>query len=167
MRHKMKKTKKATTGAKKTRRRRRVGASGKFEPVLMNGIAVGTGIVAVRELSILGGQLFPSLMGTPVITGVIEGAIGGVVAYMAKNGFVRFAGLGAIGNGIMTILQGAGVIGAPPQTMAFNFQNRRQMGDPRLKFVAGQTTRIGSGMGSTSNNFGFVAGPARKRRFSS
>jgi hypothetical protein len=169
-RHKMSKTggkkRKSTTGAKKSTRRRRVGASGKLEPILMNGAAVGAGVVAAREASILAGSLFPSLMASPMITGLFQVGLGGVTAYMSKNGFVRFMGLGAMGEGVMTALTATGVIGAP-QTMSYSFQNRRQMGDPRLQFVAGPTTRIGS----YPNNFGLVAGigahRGRKPRYAS
>lgn len=150
---------------KKAHRRRRVGASGsKLQPILMDGLAVGVGIVGMRELSILAGQMFPTLMGSPVITGAAEIVVGGLLAWKSKNGFIRYAGLGGVGNGIMTVLNGAGVIGAGPQTMTYSF-NRRGMGDPRLKFVAGPQTRIGS----FPNNFSEVAGPGRvaKRRYTS
>lgn len=167
-RHKLAKTsgkKRKKTGPKRVTPRRRVGASGKLQPVLMNGAAVGAGIVAIREISILAGGLFPSLMASPVMTGIAEIAIGGFAAWKGKNGFILYMGLGAIGNGIMTVLNGMGVIGGPPQTMAYQYANRRTMGDPRLQFVAGPTTRIGS----YPNNFAMVAGAGigRKRRYAS
>lgn len=155
-----KKRRKTVGKKRRSTHRRRVGASGGIEPIVMNGLAVGVGIVAARELAILAGSLAPSLMASPIVTGAGEIAVGGVTAYMSKNGFVRLAGLGAIGNGIMTILNGAGIIGGP-QTMQYQFANRRQMGDPRLQFVAGPQTRIGS----YPNNFGQVAG--RKKRYAS
>jgi len=156
------------TGAKKTtHRRKRIGASGKLETVAMNGVAVGAGVIGIREISILAGSMAPSLMASPVITGLLEVAIGGLTAWKSKSGFLMYAGLGAIGNGLMTIANGAGIIGAPPQTMAYNFANRRTMGDPRLQFVAGPGTRVGS----YPNNFSAVAGigaaGGRKRRFTS
>jgi hypothetical protein len=163
-RHKMGK-KKSVSGKKKAapRRRRRVGAaSGSIETLAMNGAAVGTGIVAAREVSILLGTFMPSLQASPILTGLGQVAIGGFAAWKFNNGFVRYAGLGMVGNGIMTVLNGAGVIGAAPQTMAYNFVNRREMGDPRLQFVAGPTTRIGS----YPNQFGLVAGAGgRKKRY--
>lgn len=157
---------KKSSPKKSTYKRKRMGASGKLEPVLMNGLAVGGGIVAIRELSILAGTMFPTLQASPLMTGVAEIAIGGLAAWKGKGGFIMYAGLGAMGNGIMTVLNGAGVIGAGPQTMTYNFANRRAMGDPRLKFVAGPETRIGS----FPNNFASVAGNgvgARKRRYTS
>jgi hypothetical protein len=166
-RHKMGKTsgrKKSTTGAKRSHRRKRVGASGKLEPTLMNGLAVGGGIVAMRELSILAGGVFPSLMASPMITGIVQVAAGGLLAWKGKNGFLMYMGLGGMGNGIMTVLNGAGIIGAAPQQLTYQFANRRQMGDPRLQFVAGPQTRIGS----YPNTFAAVAGPKRhKNRYSS
>jgi hypothetical protein len=176
-RRKIKKSsgRKAVAGTKKHHkgtRRRRVGASGKLQPVLMDAVAVGAGIVGARELSILAGGMFPTLMASPTEVGIGETALGVLLAWKAKNGFLRLAGMGAAGNGIMTILNGMGVIGAP-KTMTYQFANRRVAGGnpPRLQFVAGaQTTRIGA----YPNNFSAVAGIAggavgatRKRRFTS
>lgn len=150
-------------------RRRRVGASGKLQPILMDAVAVGAGIVGAREISILAGGMFPTLMASPVEVGIGETALGVLLAWKAKNGFLRLAGMGAAGNGIMTVLNGMGVIGAP-KTMTYQFANRRVAGGPsRLQFVAGgaQTTRIGA----YPNNFSAVAGAggigARKRRYTS
>ena len=167
-RHKMGSGKKRKSGAKKsTHRRRRIGASGKLEPVLMNAAGVGAGVVAIREVSILAGSLFPSLQASPVLTGIAELGIGILTAWKAKGGFLTYMGLGAAGNGVMTILNGAGIIGAGPATMTYQFNNRRAMGDPRLQFVAGPTTRIGD----FPNNFPMVAGAggigARKKRYTS
>jgi hypothetical protein len=149
---------------KRATRRRRVGASGKIEPVLMNGLAVGAGIVGMRELSILAGTMAPSLMASPMLTGILEIGVGGLLAWKGKSGFLTYVGLGGMGNGLMTVLNGAGIIGAGPQTIQYPVVNRRAMGDPRLKFVAGATTRIGS----FPNNFNAVAGiGARKKRFTS
>lgn len=150
------------TTHRRTHRRRRMGASGKLQPILMDGLAVGAGVVAIRELSILAGQQFTSLMASPIETGIGEIVIGGFAAWKAKSGFLRLMGLGAMGEGVMTVLNGAGVIGAP-RAVSYQYVNRRMMGDPRLKFVAGaaQTTRIGA----YPNTFGVVAG--RKRRYSS
>lgn len=170
-RHKMGKTtgkKRKSTGAKKSHRRRRVGASGKFESVLFDGLAVGGGIVAMRELSILAGGMFPTLMASPVYTGIAEVGVGLLAAWKGKAGWLRLAGLGGAGNGVMTILNGAGIIGAAPQQISYQYANRNRMGDPRLQFVAGPTTRIGAS--GFPNNFGLVAGAGvggRKKRYSS
>jgi len=168
-RHKMSKAsgKKSSVGKKKHHkapRRRRMGASGKLESVIMDGLAVGGGMLAMNEISILAGSMFPSLMASPVTTGIAEIAVGVLAAWKGKAGWLRLAGLGAIGNGVITIGKGTGMIGAGPQTMSYQFVNRRAMGDPRLKFVAGPTTRIGS----FPNNFANVAGiGARRKRYSS
>jgi hypothetical protein len=138
------KKKRTVTGKpRKSRRRRKMGAAGSLEPILMNGAAVGVGVVAARELSILLGVMMPSLAGTPIMTGAIQIGAGLAAAMMAPNGFVSYMGLGAMGEGIMTAIVGTGIISGPPQTMTYAY-NRRQMGDPRLQFVAGPYTRIGS-----------------------
>lgn len=167
-RHKMGKASgtKRKTGPKKAHRRKRVGSSGKLEPVIMNGLAVGGGIVAMNEISVIAGSLFPSLQASPVITGLVEIAIGAVAAWKGKSGWLMYAGLGGMGNGVYTLGKGFGVIGAAPRTMTYQYANRRAMGDPRLQFVAGPTTRIGS----YPNNFSMVAGigaKGRKARYSS
>jgi hypothetical protein len=162
--------KRKKSAPRKARRGRRMGASGKLEPVLMNGAAVGAGIVAMRELSILAGTIAPTLMASPMLVGIAEIAAGGLAAWKGGGGFISYMGLGGMGNGIMTVLNGAGIIGAGPQTIQYPVVNRRVMGDPRLQFVAGPQTRIGAGMGSYPNNFSAVAGPgigARKKRYTS
>ena len=164
-RHKMgKKSSKKKVAAKPAKGRRRVGAAGRFEPTLMNGLLVGGGMIAMNELSILAGTMFPSLMANPLMTGIAEFGVGALAAWKGKSSWLMYMGLGAMGNGLYTIGKGTGMIGAAPQTMTYNFQNRRIMGDPRLQFVAGPTTRIGS----FPNNFAPVAGingPGRKRRY--
>lgn len=153
--------KKSKSKAKKPTKRRRVGAGGgKLKTLAMNIIAVGGGLVAMNEVAILGGSAFPSLMASPITTGLIEVAAGALLAYEGKSGWMMFAGLGAAANGLYTILKGTGAIGAGPQTMSYQFANRRAMGDPRLQFVAGPTTRIGS----FPNNFASVAGRSSARK---
>lgn len=165
------KKRKKSVGKKATpaRRRRRVGASGSIEPLLMNGLAVGGGVIAAREVSILAGGMFPSLMASPVMTGAFQLVAGGLTAYMSKSGWLRFLGLGAMGEGLMTVANGFGVIGSAPRQMSYSFQNRRIMGDPRLQFVAGPETRIGAypNMFSTVAGNGIGAGHVRKRRYTS
>lgn len=160
--------KRKKTGAKKsTHRRRRIGASGSIQTVAMNGVAVGAGVVAIREIAILAGSMVPSLMATPVMNGIVQIAIGGFAALKGKSGFLMYAGLGAMGNGVMTVLNGAGIIAGPPQQMSYNFANRRTMGDPRLQFVAGPGTRVGSYPNNFSSVAGIGAAGGRKRRFTS
>ena len=129
----------------------------------MNGLAAGGGAVAINEVSILAGSLFPSLQATPIMTGVVQIGVGAFAAMEGKNGWLMYAGIGAFAVGVANLLKSAGVIGAAPQTMAYDFQNRKMMGDPRLQFVAGPTSRIGS----FPNNFPMVAGPGRKKRYTS
>lgn len=161
--HKAKKSHhKKVSGPKRSTRRRRLGASGKVESIAVDVLAVGGGIIGMRELSIMAGSMFPSLMATPTTTGIAEVVIGGLIAWKAKPGWLRLAGMGGAGNGLMTILNGLGVIGGP-KTMSYQYANRR-IGDPRLQFIAGPTTRIGS----FPNNFSMVAGRnTRKPRYSS
>lgn len=166
-RHKLAKTgAKRKHHAKRSHRRRRVGAAGSVSTLLMNGLSVGGGAVAVNELSILAGNMFPSLMASPVLTGIVEIGLGFFTAMQAKTGWLMYAGLGAMGNGVITVGKGTNMIGGPPQTMSYQFANRRALGDPRLQFIAGMggpTTRIGD----YPNNFPVVAGRETKRRYTS
>jgi hypothetical protein len=170
-RHKMGTKRKKKKTATRSTRRRRVGAgSGKIETVVMNGVAVAAGQLAANELAILMGSFFPSLQASPMIDGAIQAAGGLLLSYKGKSGFLSYMGYGIAANGVYTILKGAGVINGPSQSSYM--VNRRQMGDPRLQFVAGPQTRIGS----YPNNFKAVAGAAtgqpmgsahRKPRYSS
>lgn len=156
--------KRKKTGPKKTGRKRRMSGSGKVESVLMDGLAVSGGLLAANEAAILMGSLFPTLMANPFEVGIAEAAVGFLAAWKGKAGWLRLAGLGFIANGAYTVFKGTGAIGAAPQTMSYNFVNRRAIGDSRIKFVAGPTTRIGS----YPNNFSMVAGAkTRKPRYAS
>lgn len=158
--------KKKHTGAKKvTHRRKRVGASGKVQSVVMDGAAVGGGMILMREGAIVAGHFFPQLQAKPVWVGVGQAAIGLFAAMKGTQGWMRYAGMGAFGMGLLTVGNGLGIIGGPPATMSYDYVNRRMGGDPRLQFIAGPETRIGG----FPNNFNLVAGvgAARKRRYTS
>jgi hypothetical protein len=129
----------------------------------MNGLGVGAGVIAAREGSILLGSFIPSLMASPMITGAVETAAGLATAIMSKNGFLMYMGLGIMGNGIMTMVQGTGVISGPPALESYAY-NRRQMGDSRLQFVAGPMTRIGSPPSPIAVVAGAGIGAGRKKR---
>lgn len=151
--------KKSSAKVHKPKRRRRIGAAGSsIEMVLKKGVGVGAGVVAARELGVLAGNFISSLTPTSVTTSIVQMGIGVAAMKFSKNGFVNDMGAGAFGEGILSLLQNTKVISGIGSSSSYSY--RRQMGDPRLQFVAGPTDRIGS----PPNPIPVVAGAGRRKR---
>ena len=93
------------------RRRRRIGAASGGMINVIGGL--GAGDIAARELSILLGKFFPSLVSSQMIDGAIQAAIGFFLPKVVKGQFFQFFGYVMIANGLQTIAVGTGIISAP------------------------------------------------------
>lgn len=145
-------------GMRKTRKRRRsIGGVDGIMGMAKDALAVTAGAVGGREIAILAGQMIPSLQANPMWVGLGQVGIGLFLVKEGKGGFLSKVGWGLVGNGGTTAIVATHIIAGPPATYMFN---RKTMGDPRLQYVAGPQTRIGS----VYTGFPQVAGPANRKR---
>jgi|SRR5579862_1782964 len=100
------------------RRRRRI--SGVNGSGLINVIGgLGAGSIAARELAVMLGKFFPSLVSSQMLDGAIQAAVGWFLPKFAKGQFFQFFGYGMIANGLQTIAVGTGIISGPGNVMTY------------------------------------------------
>jgi hypothetical protein len=122
------------------RRRKKIGAAGDMEGMLMTAVGLVAGSVAARELNTLIVTNFTSL--PPIASGIGQMALGFILPMVAKNNkFITDMGYGMIANGGMVTIVSAGLIsGETPRQMTYRINGQ---GNPlALNAVNGQSSNL-------------------------
>jgi len=143
-----------------TRRRRRIGAAGNMGNLVNVVGGLGVGGIAGRELAILMGKFFPSLVSNQMLDGAIQAAVGYFLPKFAKGQFFQFVGYGMIASGVQTIAVGTGIINGP-------VMRYRIGGTSNLRVIngTGNLKVVGAIGDNRIQNPSSVNGPVRARSF--
>lgn len=140
--------KKGTVGAKKRKPARRgIRGVGDIAGMATKAGGLVLGAVGGRELNTVAVKMFPSL--TPVMSGLLQMAVGVALPKFFKGAFVQNVGDGMLANGGMVLIVSTGIISGASDTMTYRLNGTSMLnvvngvrGTSRLNVVNGPGTRI-------------------------
>lgn len=163
-----KKAKKAPV--KTHHRKRRISGTHDMGGMIQKAGGLVVGSVAGRELNTIAVKMFPTL--SPLVSGVIQMAVGYMLPKFVKGAFFDAMGSGMIANGGMVAIVATGVISGPNDRIAYRINGTSNLkvingtahlpvvnGVAQQYQVSGPTTRISSNPTGPANS---VTPPRRR-----